>query len=176
MTLEQLMDRLDQFDERVPLDELVGWLEDLEVTVDELRTYVRFAPDHYQRNLVRNGSAYQALLLCWENGQRSPIHDHEGSSCGLKVLEGVATETIFDRAPNGMIFATHSHEMAAGYVCGSQDADIHQVSNLQPGEGRLITLHVYSPPLNNFNTYSLYDTKVKKFKEPVFEFAGGAGI
>ena len=48
----------------------------------------------------------------------------------------------------------------AGAVCGSEDADIHQISNLQPDGQELITLHVYTPPLGRVGNYSLTDNTV----------------
>ena len=51
----------------------------------------------YQRNLVRAGERYHLWVLCWGNGQRSPIHDHTGSACAVRIIEGTATVTLFDR-------------------------------------------------------------------------------
>jgi cysteine dioxygenase len=104
---------------------------------------------------MHQGSCYQALILCWRNGQRSPIHDHKGSSCGVKILQGEATETVFTYAKNGMIIPTVTKEYPVGMSMGSQDADIHQVSNLAADGECLITLHIYSPPLEVMNVYSL---------------------
>src|SRR5207249_2304648 len=122
------------------------------------------------------GPAYQALLLCWRNGQRSPIHDHRGSNCGVRILSGVATETVFERNENGLVYATFSREMAEGSICANSDDDIHQMSNLQPGKADLVTLHIYSPPLLHMGTYSLTSPMVQEFFDPVFAFADGDGI
>jgi cysteine dioxygenase len=95
----------------------------------------------------------------------------------VKVISGVATETIFAKAPNGMLYATGSRQLPAGDFCASQDADVHQMSNLQPAGIDLITLHLYSPPLFRMNMYSLVDDKVKQFFDPVNEeFFSGSGI
>jgi cysteine dioxygenase len=176
LELAQLLDRLDSFDERVPLDELTRWLDELEIELQQVLTCVRFGEATYQRNPLRLGTAYHALILCWRNGQRSPIHDHRGSSCAVRVLSGIATETQFERSPNGLIYPTFSRELPEGSVCGSQDADIHQMSNLQPGDAPLVTLHIYSPPLLVMNKYSLTDPWVSEFVDPVYEFAAGGGI
>jgi hypothetical protein len=49
------------------------------------------------------------------------------------------------------------------------------VSNLQPGDADLVTLHVYSPPLRRMGTYSLTDTS--RGHELMFvEFCDAAGI
>jgi cysteine dioxygenase len=60
-------------------------------------------------------------------------------------------------------------------VLVSLDADMHQVSNLQPGDADLVTLHVYSPPLRQMGTYSL--TSRERGREAMFvEFGEAAGI
>jgi cysteine dioxygenase len=174
-TLEALCEYLDQLEGRAALDELTSELADLEISCDEVMSFIQFSDRGYTRNLVRAGPWYNLLVLCWKNGQRSPIHDHAGSSCAVRVLRGTATETVFDYAPNGHIWATGSRQHAAGSVMGSQDSDLHQVSNLQPGDADLVTLHIYSPPLLWMGTYSLTDRK--RGQEPMFvEFYEAAGI
>jgi len=163
--------------ERVPLPVLRQWLASSGIGMAEVQRYVHFGDDRYQRNLMFSSPAFQVLVLCWKNGQRSPIHDHVGSNCAVKVLRGVATETVFDRAPNGMVYATTSRTLTEGGMCVSADADIHQISNLQAGGADLVTLHVYSPPLLTMNAYSLVDAKVSRFFDPINErFVSGAGI
>jgi len=168
---------LDAYTSRIPLTALEDWLARTSLTLDIVRPFLLFSPEHYVRNLMYAGPSYQALVLCWRSGQRSPIHDHRGSSCAVKIIGGVATETVFAQAPNGMLYATGSRQLLAGDSCASQDADVHQMSNLQPEGIDLVTLHIYSPPLFRMNMYSLVDAKVKQFFDPVNEeFAGGAGI
>ena len=33
----------------------------------------------YTRNLVGYNNSFTLLMLCWDRGQESPIHDHAGS-------------------------------------------------------------------------------------------------
>lgn len=168
---------LSSYTERVPLDVLRDWLELVRFGRTDLQRYVHFSPERYQRNLMFNGTAFQALILCWRNGQRSPIHDHVGSNCAVKIIAGVATETAFAQAPNGMIYATGSRLLKERQITVTADSDIHQISNLQAGNADLITLHVYSPPLLAMNSYSLVDAKVTRFLDPINErFSSGAGI
>jgi hypothetical protein len=84
---------------------------------------------------------------------------------------------IFARAENGMLYATGSRRLAAGGFCASQDADVHQMSNLQPSGCELITFHIYSPALVSMNMDSIVDAKVTRFFDPINdEFVSGAGI
>lgn len=177
-SLATFLDELDEHVDRIPLGTLEAALRDLALTRADVAHFVKFSDQGYRRNLMHEGHAYQALVLCWKPGQRSPIHDHRGSSCGVKVIEGVAVETVFERTKTGMVYATVSHAHVAGSVCATQDADIHQVSNLSDDGGALVTLHVYSPPLLTMGTYSLYDTSVGEFTDPVFQdlLLDGAGI
>lgn len=176
LTLSEMFESFDRHEERIPLDELKTSLAELELDFEDIADYARFSRSRYQRNLLHAGTGYQALILCWRSGQRSPIHDHRGSSCGVRVLKGVATETIFGHGPNGMIVPKQTAELGAGGVTGSQDDNIHQVSNLQPDGADLVTLHIYSPPLLVMGTYSLTDPERKEFVDPIFEFVSGAGI
>src|SRR5215203_5640361 len=110
-TLKDLITFLDSRQERAPLPQLVSELADLRVEFDELGEHVRFSDQQYARNLVRQGPWYQLLVLCWKNGQRSPIHDHAGSTCGVRVLRGVMTETTFAFALNGHVKAIGSRDL-----------------------------------------------------------------
>lgn len=173
-TLDELYDYLDGLTGRADLRDLTAHLEELEVG-DELDRHMQFTSKTYARNLVRAGPHYHLLVLCWKNGQRSPIHDHTGSACGVRVLRGTATETLFERTACGHVKATFSRDLHAGCVCGSEDSDIHQVSNLQDGNADLVTIHIYSPPLMRMGTYSLFD--LSRGEELMFvEFSDAAGI
>jgi cysteine dioxygenase len=177
-SLGSVLEELDAWRERIPLSELEHALGGLSVTLDDVRPFLKFGDETYRRNLLHAGPAYQALVLCWRNGQRSPIHDHRGSSCGVRILHGTALETVFERARNRMIYAVRSREMRPGFICATQDGDIHQVSNLADDGGDLITLHVYSPALLQMGTYSLSDPDVQPWAEPVHEdmLVDGGGI
>lgn len=175
LSLAEFFRTLDGLHSRADLPYLISLLNELSITCEDVAEAIRFNDRGYARNLVHRGQWYAALALCWKNGQRSPIHDHKGSSCGVRVLRGVATETFFEFAPNGLVKAVSSRDLHPGEVCGSQDDDMHQVSNLQAGGADLVTLHVYSPPLISMRTFSLTDDSFGI--EPMFmEFCDAAGI
>jgi cysteine dioxygenase len=173
-TIDDLVRYLERLTRRVELSTLVAELNELEVGA-ELDPFVRYSSKTYARNLVRAGEWYALWVMCWRNGQRSPIHDHKGSSCGVRVLQGTVTETHFEFAPNGHVKATFSRDLLPGDVCGTEDFDVHQISNLQAGDADLITLHVYSPPLVKMGTYSLTDN-VRGEEMMAMDFCDAAGI
>lgn len=176
MTLAEWFTELDRHSVALPLEVLTAGLERLVVDFASVERFASFSPEKYRRNLIHAGPAYHALLLCWRNGQRSPIHDHRGSACAVRVIRGEATETVFEMTEEGHVVPVRTRRLEEGYICATQDLDIHQLSNLQPAGADLVTLHLYSPPLLVMGQYSLTDPKVREFQDEVHEYAEGAGI
>lgn len=47
----------------------------------------------YTRNLVDAGNdRFNLMILCWNEGQSSAVHDHADSHCFMKILKGGLTE------------------------------------------------------------------------------------
>lgn len=175
--LKSAFAELDRHAGQLSVQAMLEWFVGMPLTVEDVASYLAFRPERYVRNRLHDGPAYQALVLCWRNGQRSPIHNHRGSNCGVKVLRGVATETLFARAPNGLVVPVSSRDLPPGHTCASADDDIHQVSNLQAGGADLVTLHVYSPPLLRMDAFSLDTPAEREWDDPVNDpFAHGGGI
>ena len=141
-------------------------LAESSITAADLRAFIRFDRACYTRNLIHSGAVYDLLVLCWRSGQRSPIHDHRGSSCGVKVLRGIATEVTFERSPCGLVYPSATSALQPGSVTASSDSDMHQMGNLQAGGCDLATLHVYSPPLQRMGTYFLGDSVIGEHHSP----------
>jgi cysteine dioxygenase len=148
----------DGIDEAIPLAELVEALEGLVVGADDFAEAVGFDHRSYRRTVIRGRDHYQALVLCWRSGQGSPIHDHFGSSCAVRVIQGRATETRYCTTPCGRVMPVESEVHRAGTVTSCAGDDIHQMANLEaPGED-LITLHVYSRPAVHWRSYRIAET------------------
>src|SRR5262245_26512938 len=112
--LAHLVEYLESLTGRAPLGELTALLRRLNIQHEDVADFIHFSDRDYQRNLIRSGEWYHLWVLCWKNGQRSPIHDHKGSSCGVRVLHGTATVTQFGLGPNGLVKALGSEDFAPG--------------------------------------------------------------
>ncbi len=174
--LRPLVDYLNDLERRASIERVQQLLEATNLTLEDVREFVDFDQANYRRNLVTMGPWYEILIICWRSGQRSPIHNHAASTCGLKVLQGVCSETIFSRSKCGQVVACSTRELTAGHICASQDDDTHQVSNLEPRGSDLVTLHIYSPPLRAMKKFSITDSQSEDWRPPVFDFMGGDGI
>lgn len=142
-----------------PLAELNAWLARVAVDAAELRPHVGFKTGTYARHLVFRSEFVEMLVLCWKPGQRTPIHDHNGSYGAVRVLEGVIWETMFTLEDVRGLTYHSSREWTAGHVTGADVPDIHQLGNPEVSGQDLITLHLYAPPLRTINTYRIGETK-----------------
>ena len=67
-----------------------------------------FANRNYRRIAIRRRPHYEALVLCWKSGQRSPIHNHSGFVVRRPGRRGGATETRFVSSPCGRLVPQRS--------------------------------------------------------------------
>jgi cysteine dioxygenase len=151
--LISLISGWDSLTTHIPEDAIRNGLEGLRLCRDELVDWINFNEQEYKRNLVHSTATFELLILCWRSGQLSPIHDHGNSACGLLVVEGEATEVVFELNSRRLLAPSQTRCVQAGSCVISRGSDIHQVANLDPAGRDLITLHVYSPPLSAFRTY-----------------------
>ena len=75
----------------------------------ELKEYALLEPNkNYTRNLVAtDDETYDLLLLCWNPGKQSPIHDHPCDGCRVRVCKGNVEETRYsvDLYKEGVLFS-----------------------------------------------------------------------
>ncbi|HVS83880.1 MAG TPA: cysteine dioxygenase family protein [Pyrinomonadaceae bacterium] len=137
------------------LPELNELIERTKISSDELRPYLGFKTGNYSRHRVMKNEFVEMLVLCWKPGQRTPIHDHNGSHGAVFIHEGILWETTFDyEAATGLAYRAH-RELRGGGLTGSEVPDIHQLGNPDVSGRDLITIHIYAPPLGVLKTYKL---------------------
>ena len=155
------------------LESLSQILEKAEVTSEDLRPYRSFKPGTYARHRVCRSEFVEMLVLCWRPGQRTPIHDHNGSHGAVRVCCGVMWETIFALDEAHKLFYHRAREWNSGQVTGADVPDIHQLGNPEVSGQNLVTLHLYAPPLGVLNTYKVGSSEVGHYTPDQFMDGGG---
>ncbi|HZH29541.1 MAG TPA: cysteine dioxygenase family protein [Pyrinomonadaceae bacterium] len=160
LTLAALTEELAALTAAPTQRELDALLRRLETEAEELRPHLGFKPHTYTRRRVFRNDLCEMLVLCWLPGQRTSIHDHNGSCGAIRICAGTMSEEIFALNEAGEVEAVETHTRASGEVAGTEVPDIHRIGNAADGDERMITIHVYAPPLRVINTYQLGSAEV----------------
>mmetsp|Transcript_3796 Transcript_3796/g.5829 ORF Transcript_3796/g.5829 Transcript_3796/m.5829 type:complete len:238 (+) Transcript_3796:124-837(+) len=131
-----------------PVNQLFGRV-DLTKEEEEWRKYAFFdEKKNYTRNLIATDEeTFTLLLLCWNAGRESPIHDHPCDGCWVRLCQGRVREIRYECNDE-----TDTMEVTSDMIL-EDDAptfisDIqgyHKVGNPDPTLPA-VTLHLYCPP------------------------------
>ncbi len=134
---------------------VVKLLEDYAKQHQDWRRLALFSEHNYARNLVAKSEHFHLIVICWGPGQVSPIHNHEGQSCWMAVLDGQMEEIHYprpDEVQPGPLEPRKSCIFERGQVAYiNDDIALHVVKSAgdQPG----VSLHLYSKGYDFCNIY-----------------------
>ena len=160
LSFSELIERLNAQTSPPALAQLHSWLASVEIFDHDLKPYIGFKEGNYWRHRVCRNEAVEMLVICWRPGQKTPIHDHNGSHGVVRVQQGLLWETNFAfDSEQGLSYDT-GRECSAGTITGADKPDIHQLGNPDVSGQDLITIHVYAPPLGVLKTYKVGSSQV----------------
>jgi cysteine dioxygenase len=160
LTFSGLIELLNSQTSPPTLEQLNTWLSHVEIFDLDLQPYLGFKEGNYWRHRVCRNEAVEMLVICWRPGQKTPIHDHNGSHGVVKVQQGLMWETIFKfHDQQGLCYDT-GRECPTGTITGADTPDIHRLGNPEDSGQDLITIHVYAPPLGVLKTYKVGSSQV----------------
>jgi cysteine dioxygenase len=173
-SLDDLSKKIMSLEAAPALEDVKVWLSDVRIDEAGLRPFVAFKPSTYARRHVCRNEFAEMLVLCWRPGQRTPIHDHNGSYGAVRVCQGIMWETIFAFEGSDKLSYVSGREWTSGFVTGADVPDIHQIGNPEISGQDLVTIHLYAPPLGVLNTYKVGSSQVGHYTPG--EFMDGGGI
>jgi cysteine dioxygenase len=145
-TLDELVTSLSEA-ERTSFDRIIRSMN-LPRRVYENRC--SWSDDSYTRNCIVENEKFELILLCWEKGQYTPIHDHGGEECWVKVIEGEFKETIYQKDESGEVKIIKSAVAKTNDITYMIDfMGFHRLENLS--NARSMTLHLYAKPIHKCN-------------------------
>ncbi len=110
---------------------------------------VRYSGERYMRHPVYLARDWEVMLISWESGQKTPIHDHRGVTGSMLVFSGGLIEETFE-TPGGKPELLERAERASGDTCLTSPTLLHR---LFPRRGRSLSLHIYRPPLREMGIW-----------------------
>jgi cysteine dioxygenase len=148
-TLNELVDSLTE-GERVTYSHIMNSIQIPKLAFDEINSW---SQDCYTRNCIAHGDEFELILLCWEAGQVTPIHDHGGEECWVKIIDGEFRETLYQKDEAGELNSVKSVQSSIGDVTYMVDfMGFHRLENLS--DKRSMTLHLYAKPIKTCNIYN----------------------
>ncbi|MCP1358530.1 cysteine dioxygenase [Aneurinibacillus migulanus] len=127
-------------------------MEGLRFTVQDILPYITEPTSlSYGRNVIYHSKDIEVIVLHFPNHSITDIHDHGDSiGCGI-VVEGELTEFSYVINKEGtpeLVSKSSAREKEFFHI---SERHIHAMANEK--DERLITLHVYSPPLNGIKYF-----------------------
>ncbi|MES2504199.1 MAG: cysteine dioxygenase family protein [Myxococcota bacterium] len=144
--LDSLISGLNTLTKTAELERLERALLAGSPTFSKLTPQCEFSEVNYKRQKLAGSEWYDLWLICWQAGQSSPIHDHQGSNCAFRIMTGVATEHVYEPITADTVREIGVNTYQSGELCVAAGGDIHRIANAETVQP-LVTLHLYSPPL-----------------------------
>jgi cysteine dioxygenase len=139
-------------------------IADLNLSHADFQAYSHFNPDHYTRNVIVKSERVEVLLICWEVGQMSPVHNHGHSQCFVHCLEGSVVENSYLYKNNDMQFQANKTVVCGESTLINHPDVFHEFGNASAVD-RAVTLHIYSPKIN---CYNLFDKVTRTIEQSDF--------
>lgn len=129
------------------------------VALDSLQPYLFFRQPCYTRNLIFKNELFEAMTLCWESGQATPIHDHADQNCWMAMPSGklrIVNFTVAEQIENRVrVCATEEFDLGENSAAEVDPAEpIHLIQNPPEFASRAVSLHIYSRPFESCRVYS----------------------
>lgn len=127
-------------------------IHSLKFANNAFENYTNWSKECYTRNCIVDNDKFELILLCWEQGQFTPIHDHGGEECWVKVIDGEFKETIYKQNEDGVLNVVKSTIAKSNDVSYMKDfMGFHRLENIS--KKRSMSLHLYAKPIRNCNIF-----------------------
>ncbi len=143
------------------VDDILAFLQRTTVSSEALAPYLTWNGQHYTRNLIDKTPLYELIVICWEAGQVSSVHNHRDQNCWMAVPIGRLLVENFHLVSQDLdqgrsqLTPTDTVEMNPSHPCAVDPADpVHRVLNPRHFGERAASLHIYSRPFDTCVVYS----------------------
>ncbi len=147
---------------------------DTDIDDASLSKYVHWHDSMYTRNLIYRNDLFEVMAVCWQKGQKTVLHTHNGQLGWMMVNRGVAEVTNFKW--NGCNASEGQNQNGLDCLAGATELDltresveqcgrnghvntidrvrtIHRVAVV--GEEPVVSVHIYSRPIESCVAFDL---------------------
>ena len=127
-------------------------LERVEIPMEQLAPLCTWNSRRYTRNCIERTEDFELLLICYEPGQRTSIHDYATEEAWIHPVAGSVVEERYEPAPDGSLRKVSAAKLdrdSFSYLHNGRS--IHRYINT--GEERAVTMNLYAKPLRTWKVY-----------------------
>lgn len=171
LSIGDFIEELKSFEQRViTRDAVLELCSSVQISDSSLEPYVVFRDSFYTRNLVYRDDLFEVMTICWQPGQKTPVHTHNGQLCWMIMQRGVLE--VVDYRWLGCDHPEYQNVVGIDCLAGSDHikldqlqrtiattdgpvltADklqtIHQLFTSREEPEQAISIHVYSRPIDS---------------------------
>src|SRR5215468_8993220 len=171
ISIDDFIDRLRSFERSlITRDCVLDLCSSVRITDSSLAQYVFFDDAFYTRNLIYRDELFEVMTICWQPGQKTAVHTHNGQLCWMITQRG--NLAVVDYKWLGCDHPEYQNVVGIDCVAGSEHtklevirevescaggqvvtADklqtIHRLYNLSDHSERAISIHIYSRPIDS---------------------------
>jgi cysteine dioxygenase len=176
--IENLIEGLREIpDTNFQCDNVYQFLAENPVDVDSIAPFFHWSDKFYTRNLIYKDARFELMILCWNKGQVSRVHNHADQMCWMTVpigrLHGQNFRAVEMDEEKRLcrLEETDCFDLSDCLAAKVElEEPIHQILNLPEFDERAVSLHIYSKPFdkclsycretNRFSEVSLFYTSI----------------
>ena len=146
-TLNELITALSQ-EKSTEYDNII---RSIELPISAFEKYCSWSNESYTRNCIVENERFELILLCWEQGQMTPIHDHGGEECWVRIIEGEFKETIYKEEAGALNVVKSSISKTNEITYMIDFMGFHSLENIS--NKKSMSLHLYAKPIRKCTVF-----------------------
>lgn len=129
-----------------------GILARYAVPTRDIEPYFRWNTRQYTRTCIHRNEDFELLVICFEPGQRTSIHDFNSETAWVHPLIGEVVEERFSVSENGSLTRQQEIRLRPGQMDRfSSGSEIHRFANRSTE--RAVMLNLYARPMSQWRVY-----------------------
>ena len=179
--IDDFVERLKSFEGGpITRDAVLELCDGIQIRDESLAPYLLFEEKFYTRNLIYRDPLFEVMTICWQPGQRTAVHTHNGQLCWMIPQRGALR--VVDYKWLGCDHPENQNVVGLDCLAGSEHiqldrirevdayaggpvltADklqtIHQLFNAGDPNERAVSIHIYSRPIDSCVAFDMQNNR-----------------
>lgn len=171
LNIDDFVAKLREFEQGViTRDSVLELCSGVQIRDSSLEPYLFFDEKFYTRNLIYRDELFEVMAICWQPGQKTAVHTHNGQLCWMMPQQGnlgvvdykwmgcdhpekqnVVDLDCLAGSEHTKLEVLREVEACAGGAVLTADKlqTIHRLFNLSETAERAVSIHIYSRPFDS---------------------------